>query len=74
MKFTLKTVDNDGILIAENKLEIKPKSILIQKIPSNISTQHARYLHDNLSEILEKEDHVVTMYKGIELQVLEFSE
>lgn len=69
-KHTLYTIAHDGQLVNETTLELKEGSILILKLPPNISCQEAELCHNKFVEAINCEPKVITLTSGFELQVL----
>ena len=74
MQYTLQTVNNDGKILNESKLELTPHSILIQKMPDFIKIETVQRYHDYLTNCLTHDCKVITIPEDIKLEILEIKE
>lgn len=70
-QYVLKTVNQKDDVIDESTLTLKEGSMLIVKVPDTYTYEKAKGVHDLVSAALTDERELMTIYEGIQLQVLE---
>lgn len=68
----MQTINYDGTVIKESKLELKEGSILISKATKNLKISELAEVHEYLSKVLKEDGmNLITLPYGVDLQVLE---